>query len=96
VDGRDAYDGDINNCLDFVLRFLQLLNASSVTPVRDCPSNSGASTASTASNRESDRISFTRLRLLPVMESSMKYIMLYRKLVQTGVWVHEDTPNCVL
>lgn len=69
-EGRDAYDGEINNCLDFVLRFIQLLNSSSTS-----------SPPSSSSNRDCDRVAFTRQKLLPLMESSMKYIQLYRKLI---------------
>jgi len=73
LDGRDAYDGEINNCLDFVLRFIQLLNSSCSSSSRDC-----------------DRVAFTRQKLLPLMESSMVYIRLYRKLVQSMLTLNDD------
>ena len=89
---RFIYLGEINNCLDFVLRFLHLLN-SSPSSGKATPSSGPTKPSNNSSHRESDRLDFTRRRLLPLMESSLKYISLYRKLVQTGVWIHEDSPN---
>lgn len=82
---EDAYDGEVNNCFDFVLDFLRSLSLNAGSEQTE------EKRTQTEETRRKTREMFTKSQLLPAIERAMKYILVYRKLLQTNFWIHDES-----